>query len=302
MSDTHKPYALSNETAYQAWREQKLAHYPRRVEDLIVEVKDPRRLSASEAEKLRGVCGQANMAIYASPLAGVADKNIPRQLGAQLGLHRLDTNMLADEDGISAVRVVPEKSGRGYIPYSNQRLLWHTDGYYNAPQQRINAFVLHCVMPAQEGGVNQYLDHDIAYILLRDAHPDFCVALEAHDAMTIPANTEAGIEERAARAASAGAVFSNNNGSLHMRYTSRTRSIVWRQDAATLAAVQFLENLLKSDSPYVFTHKLIGGQGVVCNNVLHNRSAFTDAVEPEFARLLYRARYYDRIAGCRGGF
>jgi len=32
----------------------------------------------------------------------------------------------------------------------------------------------------------------------------------------------------------------------------------------------------------------------VCNNVLHARTAFRDA--PGDRRLLYRARYYDRVA------
>jgi hypothetical protein len=35
--------------------------------------------------------------------------------------------------------------------------------------------------------------------------------------------------------------------------------------------------------------------GLVCNNVLHERSAFEDA--PGRPRLLYRARYVERIAG-----
>jgi len=35
--------------------------------------------------------------------------------------------------------------------------------------------------------------------------------------------------------------------------------------------------------------------GVICNNVLHTRSAFRD--DPAHPRLLYRARYYDRIRG-----
>jgi hypothetical protein len=34
--------------------------------------------------------------------------------------------------------------------------------------------------------------------------------------------------------------------------------------------------------------------GLVCNNVLHDRSGFTET--PERRRLLYRARYHDRIA------
>jgi hypothetical protein len=33
--------------------------------------------------------------------------------------------------------------------------------------------------------------------------------------------------------------------------------------------------------------------GLICNNVLHTRSGFTDS--PEHRRLLYRGRYYDRL-------
>jgi hypothetical protein len=76
-----------------------------------------------------------------------------------------------------------------------------------------------------------------------------------------------------------------------MRYTARTRSIVWRDEAQ--AAVERLRAILDSDSPYVFKLKLSGGQGLVCNNVLHDRSEFTDA--PGAERLVYRARYSDRV-------
>jgi hypothetical protein len=78
-----------------------------------------------------------------------------------------------------------------------------------------------------------------------------------------------------------------------MRYTARRRSIVWPADAATQAAVGRLREILDSDSPYVFRLRLAAGQGLVCNNVLHDRSAFTDA--PGAGRLVYRARYLDRI-------
>jgi len=288
------PFALDRSQAYLRWRERKLARYPRRVEDLIVEVRDPRNPSESEAEEIRRVCSAANMAVYASPLAGVADKEIPRRLGARLGLARLHANPLADEDGISSLETAPGKSARGYIPYSNQRLLWHTDGYYNAPGERIRAFILHCVRPAATGGENRLLDHEIAYILLRDADPEYVKALSAPDAMTIPANAEEGAEIRPAQT---GPVFSTDAGALHMRYTARTRSIEWRPDDTTRAAVQFLNRVLDADSPYVFALRLAGGQGLVCNNVLHNRSAFTDGPALGLGRLVYRARYSDRIAG-----
>ena len=277
------------------WRERKLAHYPRHAEDLIVEVRDPRDLSDSEAGAMQRLCRTANLAVYASPLADVADKDIPLRLGARLGLARLHANPLADEDGISSLEAAPGKSARGYIPYSSQRLLWHTDGYYNPPQERIRAFILHCVQPAATGGDNCLLDHEIAYMLLRDADPEFIRALCAPDAMTIPANVE---DTTRMRAAQAGPVFSADpaNGTLHMRYTARTRSIEWRPDETTRAAVQFLSGVLDGHSPYVFNLRLGSGQGIVCNNVLHNRSAFIDDAVRGSSRLVYRARYCDRIA------
>jgi hypothetical protein len=110
--------------------------------------------------------------------------------------------------------------------------------------------------------------------------------------MTIPANATAGM---AFREAEAGPVFSTDAGALHMRYTARTRSIEWRPDATTRAAVQFLKQILDADSPYVFALRLAGGQGLVCNNVLHDRSAFADDAAAGHGRLLYRARYSDRI-------
>jgi hypothetical protein len=290
-STAELPFAPQPEQAYLRWREHKLARYPRRVEDLIVEVRDPRALRDSEVAEIRRLCRVANMAVYASPLAGVPDKDLARRLGAGLGLARLQANPLADEDGITSLETAVEKSALGYIPYSNRRLLWHTDGYYNAPAQRIRAFILHCVRPAERGGENQLLDHEIAYILLRDADPAYVRALCAADAMTIPANIDAGVEIRPAQT---GPVFSTEGGALHMRYTARTRSIAWRADATTRAAVEFLKRILDAASPYVFTLRLAGGQGLVCNNVLHNRSAYEDSAQGP-GRLVYRARYSDRL-------
>lgn len=289
------PFVLENEAAYRRWREYKLDAYPTAAEALIVEVKDPCALSGAEADALLRLCRKTNMALYASQRGRFEDKAIPRAVGECFGLERLDNNMLADDDGITSLQMVPGKSQRGYIPYSNKRLLWHTDGYYNSAESRIRAFVLHWVSPAAEGGENSLLDHEIVYLLMRDASPDYVRALMAPDAMTIPANTESGEETRVA---ATGPVFSTDaSGNLHMRYTARTRSIEWRPDAVTREAVRFLENLLASDSPYMFRHRMAAGQGLICNNVLHNRTAFTDDVDKGIARLVYRARYYDRIRG-----
>lgn len=295
QSVASSPFVLGDDHAFARWKEAKLRGYPRTAGELLVEVRDPRALSAAEHARMLALCRKTNMALYAGGLAEDRSKEIPRELGRQFGLAHLDGNLLADEDAITSIAVAPEKSGRGYIPYSNRRLLWHTDGYYNPPEQRVRAFVLHCVTPAAEGGENALLDPEIAYLLLREQNPEHIRALMAPDAMTIPANDEAG----GIRPAETGPVFSVDpmTGSLHMRYTARTRSIVWKDDASTRAAVQALEALLHDGSPYVFRHRLAAGQGLLCNNVLHNRTAFTDAVDKGMTRLLYRARYYDRIAG-----
>lgn len=288
------PFSLENEAAYQAWREAKLAAIARTPEELIVSVVDPRAPSMDEIAALRQLVTRTNMAIYSSTLGTLEDKSIPRNLGRALGLQHLDPNMLADEDGITSLALVAGKSGRGYIPYSDKRLLWHTDGYYNDSRHTIRAMVLHCVRPAAAGGENSLLDHEIVYLLMRDENPNFIRALMAHDAMTIPANTESGAETRAAES---GPVFSLDSatGDLHMRYTARTRSIEWKDDPVTRAARDFLVALVEGEGSYDYrlNLRLEAGQGLVCNNVLHNRTAFED--DAAMSRLIYRARYYERI-------
>ena len=293
LHHNRSPFALDDEAAYQAWRADKLARRARGADDLIVEVGDPLALSSGERETLLQRCAACNMAVYRSA-RGVHDKDTPRAVGRQLGLVRLDANWLADEDGISSITVSQASDGRGgFIPYTDRPLKWHTDGYYHPREQRIRAMLLHCALPAARGGVNALLDHELVYIALRDASPRWLQALMAADAMTIPAREdEAGI----ARPAQSGPVFSvdPHDGALHMRYTARTRSIAWKDDAATLKAVAFLERLLADDNPDVIRLRLEAGMGIVANNVLHDRSAFVD--DPSRPRLIYRARYLDRVA------
>ena len=287
------PFDLQNADAYAVWRERKLQQAPRSAAELIVEVRDPRTLSPAEHEELLARVRRCNMAIYASPVVD-EDNAIPRQLGRQFGLERLDANWLADEDGISEIQVNNGKPRQSYIPYTSRPIKWHTDGYYNPPGRTIRGMVLHCVRNAAEGGENRLLDHELAYLLLRDENPEHVRALMQPDVMTIPERVD---ENDGIRPEQSGPVFSVNHatGSLHMRYTARTRSIEWKQDDATQAAVAALEKLLAQDSSYVLHAHLEPGMGLLCNNVLHDRAAFND--DPQAPRLLYRARYHDRIQG-----
>lgn len=286
------PFDLDDDAAYAAWRHWKRAVRPRRLEDLVVDLRDPRDPSPAEVDALLRRCTRFNMAVYRSPVLA-EDPELPRALGRALGLERLDANWLADEDGVSRIAVAPAAAGapKGeFIPYTDRAIGWHTDGYYHPGVRRIRAMVLHCVRPAAVGGENRLLDPELAYLALRDVNPDWIRVLMAPDAMTIPARED---EQGVARAAQTGPVFSVDpvDGALHLRYTARTRSIEWKADAATAAAAAALAATMAGED--VWRLRLKPGMGIVANNVLHDRSAFAD--DPAAPRLLYRLRYLDRV-------
>lgn len=282
---------LDNSVRYQNWRKQKLSLMPSTIDEYLVPVVDPVRLTKVEFEAIRSLLGRANMAIFIAEADDRRCKTIPLNIAAQYGMHRLDHNMGADHDGVSELTVRDGQWRGGYIPYTNKPIHWHTDGYYNEPLRMIHGMVLYCVQNAPRGGENRLLDHEIAYIHLRDRNPEYIRALLHPQAMTIPANV---INSKEIRPDRTGPVFSVNlNGSLHMRYTARTRSVNWRDDVVTQEAVACLSEFLASDSPYILRAGLEPGQGLICNNVLHDRSGF-DEVE-NHKRLLYRLRYYDRV-------
>jgi Taurine catabolism dioxygenase TauD, TfdA family len=292
------PFRLDDEAAYAAWRELKLAAYPQRSEDFVVEVRDLGAPTRAEREAIRGLARRANMALYIAR-SGVADERATRRsliaFGHAFGLAAIEDHRSAEADGIVRIEVVDQGGRLGYIPYTDKPINWHTDGYYNfhGPQRAVRAMLLHCVRPAGEGGVNRLLDPEIAYIRLRDSDPGLVEALMHPEAMTIPESVEA---NGRVRPVNVGPVFyvDARSGALGMRFTARKRNVVWRDDAATLAAVTKLEDILRDD-PLTLETRMEAGQGLVCNNVLHDRTGFGCSTETGRGRLLYRVRYADRI-------
>ncbi len=295
------PFDLADAATYESWRERKLAEYPRRAADLVVEVDRLGTLSESEKARCIDLCRRANMAVYAPRVSahepGDAETRLAvRALAATFGLGLVEDHRSAETDGLVAIEVTDKASKRGFIPYSTKPISWHTDGYYNAPGEDILAMLLHCARAASEGGENALLDPEIAYIRLRDRGPALVAAMMHPEAMTIPESLE---EDGRVRPTSTGPVFfiDGETRSLAMRYTARARNIAWRDDADTLAAVAELDRLLRhEEEPLILKHRLSPGQGLVCNNVLHTRTGFANGEEGP-GRLLYRARYRRRIAG-----
>ncbi len=290
------PFGLGDSSVYARWRADKLRHYPRNLEQQRVSVASLRRLNPSEREQIVRACRRTNFALYQTDTGVPSSMEDLRAFGKRLGLVHFDRHLWAPEEGIVTLRREVESSRARYIPYTDRAMKWHTDGYYNSTDNAVRGVVMHCVIPAAKGGGNWLLDPEMVYIAVRDANPAYIEALMQPDVMTIPENS---LEPGVYRPAVSGPVFSLDpaGGDLQMRYTARTRSIVWKDDAITRDAVAFLEQLLTAPVSFAFRVRLEAGEGIVCNNVLHNREAFTDGADANRQRLLWRARYRDRIAG-----
>lgn len=281
---------LEDETRYREWREAKLRSLPRSVEEIRVQVDGLLSLTVAQKVAINMACKRSNMAIYQCRESSV-DRAAIVAFASEFGLTRLDHHLCANADGVSELSVASEGVRTGYVPYSNRSLSWHTDGYYNEKERQINAVILHCAQSATTGGGNALLDPEIAYINLRDEDPRFITAFEHPECMTIPPNTGT---EGEIRPAVSGPVFSYSSaGDIHMRFSARKKNIQWRDDVVTTEAREFLTEVLEDRNGPVFHYHLQAGEGLISNNVLHNRTAFSDGVDNH--RLLYRARFFDRI-------
>jgi len=284
------PFVLTDSSAYITWRQRKLGDWPRGNDEVRVEVAQLANPSPAELAVVHALVSKCNLALISCPDAAQIDATALLSFGRRLGLVRLDTNLCADALAVSYIAVRPTDRASEYIPYTDRPLSWHTDGYYQAPGSEVRAWMLFCVRDAAVGGENTLLDPEIAYIRLRDEDPSLIRALMEPDAMTVPANVRGGVQ---LRPASTGPVFSVIDGRLHMRYSARSRNISWKSSPTLDAARERLDRLLSQPSVYMFQHKLKPGEGYVSNNVLHNRTGFTDPTGA--GRLLLRTRYLDRI-------
>ena len=288
---------LADTQAFIMWGTDKLDGAKRSLERAPVTIG---KLGCPDAGSIAEVverCRKDNWAVYESS-ESESDSELVRTglrgFASAFGLQIAEAHRSAGDHGIVELRQTDEQRQRGYIPYSNRAMNWHTDGYYNGPADHISSFVLHNVQQASSGGVNQLIDPEIVYIRLRQSNPAFVAALMHREAMVIPENRE---PDGSIRPVSVGPVFFADpaTGRLQMRYTARTRSIEWRDDPATGEAVDFLRELLASE-PLTCTIRLKPGQGILNNNVLHNRTEFEDDKDSG-TRIVYRVRFHNRVGG-----
>ncbi|MEM7565479.1 MAG: TauD/TfdA family dioxygenase [Pseudomonadota bacterium] len=288
------PFLLENESEYRLWKQAKL--------DLVG------RSNASEALLIHRdyAMGETIMADVIDRFQAFnfvkycfddtldpASSDVFLHLTRQFGLQQIDANLAARASGISEIQAVSDQDHRSqYIPYTNRALNWHTDGYYNPPEQQIAAFALHCVRPAEKGGENFFFDHEMMYLKIREVSEDLIAALMDPELMVIPANVQ---DNQVIRTAQSGPVFSVDypTQQLRMRYSARPRNISWKNDKTSQRAVELIREILMDDDQ-VQRMKLDAGQGVICNNLLHGRTAFLDS-GPSASRLYLRARFCNPV-------
>ena len=289
--DQQNPFDLSGDAKYQRWRDKKLTSIKNTALETI-QIANPAALKPAEYEQISNQINVYNLALFKLDGNPGITNEVLKDLGRQIGLRRLDGNLYSNESDISELRVI-DKGRRGeYIPYTNRPLGWHTDGYYNTPDKTIRSFILYCISDAESGGENQLMDPELAYIHLRDRNPTLVDALMRPDTLTIPETKEADGYVRPIQISPVFQVDSETDNLL-MRYTQRKTHIQWRDDEITRQALSLLGDLLASDSDHILKKRLKPGEGLICNNVLHNRSGFSDS--PAHTRVMLRARYYDRF-------
>ena len=288
--DELSPFSLDQPAVYAEWRARKLADT---APPLAVPITDIGDLGEHEREQLLRQCATRNFALFRTTPPTDIEAAL-RAFGRRMGLLDLDQNLCAEDSGVTAITVKATATDHVYIPYTSRPLGWHTDGYYNDSGHQVRAWLLYCVQPAAEGGDNELLDHEIAYIRVRDENPAWIRALMAEDAFTIPSNTEGGEQIRPDHS---GPVFSVSpiDGALHMRYSARQRNVIWKDDPATREAATFLLDLFRRGDDHMFRYRLRQGEGLISNNILHRRDGFCDAPQDGAKRLIYRARYHQRL-------
>jgi hypothetical protein len=279
-------FALDSDEDYLKWRDEKWAAYPSNVGELVVELADMTAISAAEKTKILETVERANMCVYT---AGSAELEMASllALGKQLGVTRTDKSARhAQSDELTDSGILSRA-----IPFSTRHCNWHTDATYYGSDSTIQALFLLCKRPALEGGSNKVLDHEVLYIHLREKDAGALEVLMNENCFNYrnPATGEVDPHR-------GGRVFwTNADGHLCHRFSFRKTDMAWSDKSDVAAARKVLESLISEESAHVIEGRLESGMGLISNNVLHTRERLVDSGDAARKRLLFRARFYDRV-------
>ena len=272
----------SKSNEFKQWALEKEDNIPLNIDDLIVKIQDINHATLAEISNIKDIIKRFNCCIYQSKVGLNAQADL-MNFAQSIGMETYDTNNIHNSP-ISLIMSLETKNALNYIPYTNKKLNWHTDGYYD--EKPIFSWLLHCEEPAYSGGENYLLDHELAireYIIKYDN----LESLSSLDAFTIPGNTHAN------RGETKSYICDNDNEykKFHMKFSMREKNMKLNEQSKT--AIMRMKKIIKEDcKKYCLKYKLSKNEGIVSNNILHGRNSFEDG---KAMRKLYRIRSYERI-------
>jgi len=274
-------FLSSKSSEFLKWAAQKENNIPKNINEISVEIKDINRATKNEISKIRSTLDKFNSCLYRSN-RDLESNSCLLDFAKAVGMKTFDCNNI-EANEISTISSIKNEKIQ-YIPYTNKALNWHTDGYYD--KKPLFSWLLHCINPADDGGENYLLDHELAmreYVLSYD---DIEVLMNKR-AITIPESQGSNRSEISTYIFS----FDNDYEKLHMRFSMRKENI--KMSDNTLTAMSKLINVIENNcSKYSITYKLSKNEGILSNNILHGRNSFKD---DKVQRKLLRIRSYERL-------
>ena len=276
---------LNTKEDYKRWKDKKLESFTRNIDHLTVHISNPNSVSKPEKNKVISLLRSNNLAFFNIDNISYKDKSSIKRFAFQIGLGDYEFDSRSDDGGLTEIKEHKHNDKISeYIPYTTKELNWHTDGYYNTKDNSILSWLLFCNTQSEKGGVNKYLDHEISYILFNDISNKI-KDLMLENTCCIPENLMTRRKEVL------NPVYMFDDEKLHMKFSMRKKNIIWND--ASLRAINILKSIIEDSSEYHITKKFAEGEGVITNNVIHKRTAFTNSENKN--RLLYRLRSKRRV-------
>lgn len=274
-------FLSSKSSEFLKWAAQKENNIPKNINEISVEIKDINRATKNEISKIRSTLDKFNSCLYRSN-RDLESNSCLLDFAKAVGMKTFDCNNI-EANEISTISSIKNENVQ-YIPYTNKALNWHTDGYYD--KKPLFSWLLHCINPADDGGENYLLDHELAmreYVLSYD---DIEVLMNKR-AITIPESQGSNRSELSTYIFS----FDNDYEKLHMRFSMRKENI--KMSDNTFTAMSKLTDVIENNcSKYSINYKLSKNEGILSNNILHGRNSFKD---DKVQRKLLRIRSYERL-------
>ena len=274
-------FLSSKSSEFLKWAAQKENNIPKNINEISVEIKDINRATKNEISKIKSTLDKFNSCLYRSN-RDLESNSCLLDFAKAVGMKTFDCNNI-EANEISTISSIKNEKIQ-YIPYTNKALNWHTDGYYD--KKPLFSWLLHCINPADDGGENYLLDHELAmreYVLSYD---DIEVLMNKR-AITIPESQGSNRSELSTYIFS----FDNDYEKLHMRFSMRKENI--KMSDNTFTAMSKLTNVIENNcSKYSINYKLSKNEGILSNNILHGRNSFKD---DKVQRKLLRIRSYERL-------